>query len=78
MDESHNCELRFDPNPDPNYPHGYWYASMPDGVADASGATIESTLITLIAELHKVYAQERDEVIDLKSKLRGVGYNLND
>lgn len=45
----HDFYLTYDPNPSPQYPHGYWYANS-SGM-DASGPTVEATLANLIAEM---------------------------
>ena len=44
--------ISFDPNPSPQYPHGYWYAYAEPGY-DAVGPTVEATLMALAIEMSK-------------------------
>lgn len=43
-------KLEFDPDPSPQYPHGYWYAYAEPGY-DAVGETVEATLMKLAIEM---------------------------
>lgn len=49
--------ISFDPNPSSQYPHGYWYAYAEPGY-DASGSTVEETLMKLAIEMSKAMREK--------------------